>query len=174
MMESRRCLSCTNGNSNYEYKAEDPAAFTGSNAPKRGDLVNIYGIKSQNIATNYVPVLKVDDLPSIENSNLSISNVSRSDFGEAYFAEGNNIVIQNGPITTEGKRENVYAAYLAEASIVKNCILYDDTEGREAQIRKATINDIKPSYLYGGTASLIYSVLTYGELNTIVVYNISK
>lgn len=167
-------INCTNGNSNYEYKAEDPAEFTGSNAPKRGDLVNIYGIKSQNIATNYVPVLKVDDLPSIENSNLSISNVSRSDFGEAYFAEGNNIVIQNGPITTEGKRENVYAAYLAGASIVKNCILYDDTEGGTAQIRKATINDIKPSYLYGGTASLIYSVLTYGELNTIVVYNISK
>lgn len=165
-------VSCTDGNSNYEYKAENASAASGL---KRGDLVTMYGIKSQNILTRYTTVLKIGNLPSTANSNLSINGVNRYDFGEVYFNESRNLVIQNGPISTGLKRNNMYAAFFpSDSSITKVCIVYDNTENSKGDIRKANIDDIKTVYQNGKSASLVYSILRYGELQTVVIYNLAR
>mgnify|MGYP001033463764 CR=1 FL=1 len=163
-----------------EYVGETGSVFNGL---KPGDVVYLY-TKNHNkdIITryeyiNYLGVdLKADaKLPSIDTWSEKSGNAYTA-YGEVYAVNGNDIIVQAGPIvdSATGRRETQTTCYLQGTTWQSGgTLVLDYTESKsKPRIANGTITDLRSVYADGpDNASRILYVSHQGAARAMLIYN---
>ena len=179
-MEKSVLLCCT-GAVEREYVGKSGETFNGL-IP--GDVVYLYTnnhatdiiTKYERVTYNGVELRPTNKLPSIDVWTERAGNAYTA-YGEIYAIEGNNIVVQGGPIINEetGERAIKTTCYIegtrwqSGGTIVYDC---SDPDRAEPVILNGSVSNLKSVYKDGReNASRIFYVSHQGAARAMLIYN---